>query len=335
MKRILPLLVGTMLSTHAWALDQCVITPADQQVRVCIYNPHQRYVVNGVIGFPVNLTFAATETIKRTEFAYTGNDEKGNPVGTWHGPEKMTEKATQDQPVPATRFHNNLPIWPFYKGHSALLVVTTTADGSERAYQFDLTARKPSDSCDKTPTDPGCADDATTTSALTFTYPTDEAAAKAKADADKKAASVAAWQARQVAQKEQTAVDRLKQDVFYGGSRNWHYQAKGEDKWRNLAPSQVSDNGWLTVFEWPQNVQIPTITILDPVTNEERLANYSQQDHALIVPTTAEWFRLRIGKDAVMDVHNLDWHPNRPNPETGTSSKDVVREVVFKDGKPQ
>ena len=55
-------------------------------------------------------------------------------------------------------------------------------------------------------------------------------------------------------------------------------------KWHDLAPSKVSDNGWLTAFEWPQNVQIPTITILDPVTHEERLANYSQQGHLIMRP---------------------------------------------------
>ena len=36
-----------------------------------------------------------------------------------------------------------------------------------------------------------------------------------------------------------------------------------------------------------------------------------------------------------MDIHNLSWSPNRPNPETGTTSPDVVRVVQYKDGKPQ
>lgn len=334
MRRILFLLAGTMLSTNAWAVDTCNVSPSDKQVRVCVYNPLQRYQVNGVVGFPVNLTFSPDEVIKRSEFAFTGLDEKGNPVQTWTGPDKKVEKKDGDTPPQGNRFHSNLPIWALFRGHSALFVVTTRPDGSERAYLFDLIARPPAD-CDKTPDGAGCEGDTVTTTALNFTYPMDEAAAKAKAAAEKKAAAAVAWAEQQKTQKEQTAVARLKQDVFYGGARNWSYQAKGDQKWHDLAPSKVSDNGWLTAFEWPQNVQIPTITILDPVTHEERLANYSQQGHMIVVPTTAEWFRLRIGKDAVMDIHNLAWSPNRPNPETGTTSPDVVRTVNMADGKPQ
>jgi type IV secretory pathway VirB9-like protein len=336
MRRIFLLLAGTVLTHPALALDQCTPSPADKQVRICVYNPTQRYLVNGVVGFPVNLSFGPGETIKRTEFAYTGVDKDGAPVQTWRGPEQKPEKNAEGQAVAVNRFHNNLPAWALYRGHSALFVVTTLPgpDSAERTYLFDLVARTAAD-CEKDKTGAGCSDDATTTTALTFTYPLDEAAAKAKAEADKKAAAAVAWQARQKTEKEETAVARLKQDVVYGGERNWKYQAKGEEKWRELAPSKVSDNGWLTVFEWPQNVQIPAITIIDPVTKEERLANYSQQGHMLIATTTSEWWRLRIGKDAVMDLHNLAWHPERPNPETGTTSPDAVRVVLYKDGKPQ
>jgi hypothetical protein len=31
-----------------------------------------------------------------------------------------------------------------------------------------------------------------------------------------------------------------------------------------------------------------------------------------------------------MDVHNLAWSPNRPDPKTGTTSPDVIREVIYK-----
>src|SRR4051794_41297468 len=81
-----PLLVGTMLSTHAMALDACVPTIDDQAVRACVYTPTQRYVVNGIVGFPVDLNFGPNEHIKRIEPAYTGVDKTGNPTQTWHGP---------------------------------------------------------------------------------------------------------------------------------------------------------------------------------------------------------------------------------------------------------
>ena len=108
MRRVLFLLAGTMLSTQAWALDQCTPSPSDKQVRVCVYNPLQRYAVNDVVGFTVNLAFSPDETIKRIEFAYTGRDEKGNPVQTWTGPgEKKVwrqgerrRSAGPGQPVP-------------------------------------------------------------------------------------------------------------------------------------------------------------------------------------------------------------------------------------------
>jgi len=59
----------------------------------------------------------------------------------------------------------------------------------------------------------------------------------------------------------------------------------------------------------------------------------SQQGHMQIVNTTAEWFRLRLGREAVMDIHNLKWSPNRPDPATGTTSPDVIRTVTYRDQK--
>jgi hypothetical protein len=55
----------------------------------------------------------------------------------------------------------------------------------------------------------------------------------------------------------------------------------------------------------------------------------------VIIPTTAQRLRLRIGNDAVADVINLHWSAERPNPDTGTTSPEVVRTVVMSDGKPQ
>ena len=62
---------------------------------------------------------------------------------------------------------------------------------------FDLTARVPADDCEKDKAAAGCPDDAVTTAGINFTYPLDEAAAKAKAAADKKAAAIVAWQEQQ------------------------------------------------------------------------------------------------------------------------------------------
>lgn len=322
MKRALALLVGTFLSTHAYAIDQCTPSPDDPQVRICDYDPMQRYVINGLVDFPVNLKFADDERIKRVEYAYTGVDEKGNPTATWRGP-----GGPKDKEEVKDRYTNNLPIWPYHAGRSALIVVTQRPGGSERTYLFDLNAREAATNC-LTSSAPGCPADVTTTLGIEFKYPEDVAAAAAKAAADKKAAAIAAWRARQAKVKEEEAVARLKVDVFYG-NQNYNYQAKADPKFKFLAPSRVSDNGWLTEMTWPANVQIPAITILDPATGQEQIASVSQQGSMEVINGTAQWFRLRLGQ-AVMDIHNLAWNANRPDPGTGTTSPDVVRQVIYR-----
>jgi type IV secretory pathway VirB9-like protein len=232
----------------------------------------------------------------------------------------------------ADKFQNNLPIWPFQEGRSALLVVTSMPDGNERPYLFDLTARKAASDCDAAVGGPGCPNDAETTATLAFVYPADAAAAASQAAADKKKAAIAASQAREAKVKEDEAVARLRTDVFYG-PRNFAYRAKADPKFKTLAPSEVSDNGWLTEMQWPANVQMPTITILDPASGEERIAPVSQQGQMQVISTTAERFRLRLGPKAVMDIHNLAWKAERADPHTGTTSPDVVRQVIYQDAK--
>ncbi len=229
------------------------------------------------------------------------------------GAARKVKKADDVTPIATDRFKTNLPIWPFQEGHSALLVVTQTPDGAERLYQFDLTARKAGD-CTTSEAEPGCPEDARTTAALSFTYPVEKAAEVVKISAEKKQAAFMAWKSEQAAKKEAEAISRLKQDIFYG-QRNWNYQAKADVKYKFLAPSEVSDNGWLTEFQWPENVQQPTITIVDPVTGDERSVFPQAQGRMQIVNTTAEWFRLRLGKEAVMDIHNRAWSANRPDPQ--------------------
>jgi type IV secretory pathway VirB9-like protein len=327
-KFLLPLLVGTTLSGNALALDSCKVSPDDAQARICVYTPNQRYVAVGAVGFPVNLVFGGTEHIKRYDFAYTGTTEKGDPVETWRGP-GVKKKDDQQQAVEKDRFISNLPITPYSEGTSSLVVVTTMPDGAERPYHFVLVARK-AGNCAEDQALPGCLADTVSTSQLTFDYPADKAVEAARIAAEKKAMAVAAWQQRQVANKQQTAVDRLKADVFYG-PRNKDYTVKAETKFKYLAPSEVSDNGWLTEFQWPGNIQPPTITIIDPATGEQRPADALKQGPMYVVNTTAPRFRLHSGRDAVMDIINNRWSPTRPDPGTGTTSPDVVRTVIHEE----
>lgn len=308
------LLIGTLLSTQAHALDRCIPSAEDPQVRVCEYSPLQRYAVSGIVGFPVNLQVSPDERIKRFELAYTGQAKDGTPAPTWRGPAPKGDGA-----LPAERFQNNLPLWPFQAGHSGLVLITALPDHTERSYQFDLVAAPA-----------GTEEDRLTTAALVFKYSTDADIAAKKAATEKKQQAVTAWLERQAKVKEAQGIARLKTDVFYG-VRNWQYQAKAETRYKALSPSEVSDNGWLTEFQWPGNIQAPTISILDPATGDERAAAVTQQGDMFIVNTTAEWWRLRLGHDAVMDVHNLGWNPDRPDPKTGTTSPDVIRTVMYRD----
>lgn len=326
MKRAIALLASTVIATPALALDQCKISDADQTVRICDYSPQQRYVVTGTVGFPVNVQLGADERIKRYELAYTGRDKSGLPTQTWRGP-----KAKDGQSLPEGRYNYNLPIWAFEAGHSGLVVVTARPDGGERSYIFDLIARDPASDCNATPTGAGCSGDSITTSTLLFAYPGDVAEAKKRDTEAKKQAAVAAWQARQASLKEHQAVARLKIDVLYG-PRNFAYRAKADPKFKYLAPVEVSDNGWLTAMRWPGNVQIPAITAIDPASGQERVLVITRENGMEVINGTAEWFRLRLGK-AVMDIHNLNWSAHRPDPKTGTTSPDVIRQIVYRDGK--
>lgn len=308
MKRFL--LIGSLLSSPAYAMDVCTPADDDPQIRICSYSSTQRYAINAPIGFPVNLTFGERERIKRYDFAYSGSAKDGAPTSTWVGP----DRGKADKPMPEGRYLTNLPIWPLQSGHSALVIVTQTEDGGERSYQFDLTATAESNR--------------STTSALRFTYKAEVDATAAKAAAEKRQAQVVAWRQQQAKKSEDEAVARLKTDPLYG-VRNWAYRAKADPKYKALAPTEVSDNGWLTEFQWPGNVQPPTISIMDPATSEERIVVPSQLGDMFIVNTTAAVFRLRLGHDAVMDVQNLRWSPYRPDPKTGTTSPDVVRVVTY------
>ena len=306
----LVLLLYACSASQAFALDTCRVSRADPQMRTCSYAPAQRYRVVGVVGQPVNLTFGAGETIKRIEWGYSGVDEKGNPIPAWRGPK------IGGQAMPGDAFKNNLPVWPLKDGHSQLLVITATEKGEERPYQFDLIARKPLPDCGINPGGAGCPEDRETTSGLAFVYPAEIAAAR-----------VAVRRERQEWRDEALAALRLRTDALYG-QRNWRYMAHGEARYAALAPARISDNGALTEMQWPGNVPRPSIYLWDPKTRQETIApNTVREDGIVVVHTTSEWFRLRLGDKAVLDLHNLGWSPNRPDPGTGTTSPDVLREV--------
>ena len=156
---------------------------------------------------------------------------------------------------------------------------------------------------------------------LIFTYPQ-----QAKQQA------IEAWKARKADADAAKAKARLAVDLFYG-QRNWSYVARPNEVWVASAwpKPEVSDNGQLTAFLFQGNVVEPAIYIVDTPAcgpgGHERLASFANQNGLKVIQTTAQHFRLRIG-DAVMEVCNRNYDPVGQNPGTGTTTPNVVREVV-------
>jgi type IV secretion system protein VirB9 len=299
-KSLLALALCTALTAPALALETPAPGKADPHIRTVAYHAEQSVLVTGIIGRSLTITFSPKETIKLAIF---GDMMTAGGGTAWTGPDpkKMTGHV-----------RNVLPLWPQKVGHSNMQVITTTESGDDRVYQFTLVALPagPVADCDKADCLPP-----EVIEGLTFTYPGDVAKAAAKVAAVKRAR-----------QQKKVAEDRLATDVFYG-PRNWKYEAQGRDK--EIAPTSVSDNGRLTAFEFKGLRETPAIYIVHRVGGEEHeaLAPFTIKDDLVVVQTIAEHFRLRLGR-AVLDVWNRAYNPEGRDPATGTTSPDVIREVV-------
>jgi type IV secretion system protein VirB9 len=273
----------------------------DPHIRTVAYDQMNRTALVGEIGRETTITFGADERIGRVVF--------GQPEAElWLGPDPKD--------VQAQALRNNLPLWPMKVGRTNMQVTTTLPDGSQRIYQFALVAKNP---------DSDGGDDPDVAFGLIFTYPQ-------QVKQEKQQEAAATWKARKADADKAAATGRLAVDVFYG-ERNWSYVARPNKVWvANAWPKpEVSDNGQLTAFLFQGNVAEPAIYIVDTPAcgpgGQERLAPFADQDGLKVVQTTAQHFRLRIG-DAVMEVCNRNFDPVGQNPGTGTTTPNVVREVV-------
>lgn len=296
-----------IVAPPAFALDTPPAGAADTHIRIEPYSQFNITNLIGEIGRQTTITFGKDEQVSRIVF--------GSPDGEiWEGP-------SPDE-IKSSPLKNNLPLWPQKIEPTNMQVTTILQDQSQRVYQFRLTAQKPGDDG---------SDGPDVTFGLIFTYP-EQAKEQARAQA------VAAAKDRQTVREASVAKARLTVDPFYGKVK-WDYIARPNHDWRERGwprPS-VSDNGWLTAFEFKGNVSEPAIYIVDNSDPEdktkclpggsERLAPFTNKDDLKLVQTTARHFRLRLG-DAVMEVCNLRYDPVGQNPRTGTTSPDVIREVV-------
>lgn len=282
----------------AMALNVPLPGNIDPHIRTVPYDQMNRTALVGEIGRETTITFGPDERIGRVVF--------GQPTDAilWEGPDPKEVKELA--------LHNNLPLWPVKLGSTNMQVTTALPDGSQRIYQFALFARTP---------DTDGRDDPDVTFGLIFTYPQVV-----------KQEAIATWRARKAEADKEKAKDRLKVDIFYG-ERNWQYVARPNKVWvANAWPKpEVSDNGQLTAFLFQGNVPEPAIYIVDTPEcgpgGHERLAPFANQGTLQVVQTTAQHFRLRLG-DGVMEVCNKNFDPVGQGPGTGTTSPNVVREVI-------
>ena len=204
----------------------------------------------------------------------------------------------------------------FFKPGAALslqpvVVLTTLPDGKSRRYVFEI----------QTVTAPSMANgSAGVYYSVQFTYPEE----MQKADAAKEAVAVQARLAA-AATAEQARAQYLLQKPTLDPSdarNNWRYVARGD---HSLTPIAVFDNGYSTVFRFPQNERIPAIFVVNP-DGKEATAPYSVSGGYAQVGLTAKKFRLRDG-GTVLDVYNLGYTTMGINPASGTVSADVQRVV--------
>ncbi|AQX27879.1 MULTISPECIES: P-type conjugative transfer protein VirB9 [unclassified Bartonella] len=180
-----------------------------------------------------------------------------------------------------------------------LQIVTTRQDGTKRSYQFELQVREG---------DVSIGND--TYFFVKFRYPEDESLRKKLAEEAK------------VKQNEEESVDDILNMHEHFGPRNWAYVAQGSPI---IEPTSVYDNGKTTTFTFLGNNEIPAIYIVS-LDGQESIVPKSIKGNQVIVHAIAMQFTLRRGNE-VLCIFNKGFIPRGINPETGTTSPSVQREV--------
>jgi type IV secretion system protein VirB9 len=287
MKRVAFILLGLLFSPAAFANQVPNHGELDSRMRYVAYNPGQVVHLSTEIGATLVIGFSEKESVDAVAETDTVH-LSAMPKGNYL----------------------------FFRPTAALtlqpvVVLTTLPDGRRRRYVFEV----------ETVTSPTMANGATGVYySVQFTYPLDIAAEDAvRAAAAEKARQDAAKAAEMA--RTQALLKQPENDPGQLGS-NWRYVARGD---RSLTPLAVFDNGYSTVFRFPENERIPAIFVINP-DGKEATAPYSVSGGYAQVGLTAREFRLRDG-NTVLEVFNLAYDTMGKNPATGTVSPDVQRQV--------
>jgi type IV secretory pathway VirB9-like protein len=294
----------------AFALSEPQPSAKDGHVRTVAYDPMNRTELVIRAGDVTNITFQPMETIDHAIKA---------------------ETAPFDYPMPKqgddAGYSNNLPIIGKKAGGANLVVITRAAppDDKERAYNIYVRVVD--------------ADDPAVTYQLTFTYGAAFQVAKAP---DPNAPRQLSWKEKKAAADAEIAAARLRSDVSYG-PQNVNYKAQG--KYGQISPVTARDNGSLTAFRYPVNMQQPAFyRVLDnrpgvaaacsgqrmdgaDLKAPEEAVNTRVVNDEVIVDHTAPHWRVRSG-EMVIDLYNCGYDPVGTSTGTGTGSPDVVRRIV-------
>ena len=292
MRHLAWLLLGASLAcSPAWAEQDPVPSSADSRMRYLAYDPNQVVHLSTAVGATLVVGFGVKESI--TAVAVTDSkDLKALPKGNF-----LFFKSQEA-----------LPLQP-------VIVLTTNDTGAMRRYVFEVATV---DTRNLGVNAPGVY------YSVQFTYPADELAQQRAAWAARAAQYQAAARARAAQAALHLTHDQLEQRARdpFSGDRNWHYVAQGE---RSLLPLQVFDNGYSTVFQFPGNVRIPSIFVVNP-DGKEATANYAAKGDLVQVDSVARGWRLRDGQ-TVLAIWNQAFNPIGLNPGTGTTSPAVQRVV--------
>lgn len=312
-------LICATTAAHAMQAPVPATIGGDPHVQVARYDPTNPILLVGTLGRAVTLTFSQSEWISaiHLDAGYIDSDSK-KVDAPWEGPDP--EALAKAPP-------NVVPIWAMRTGRSSGQIITRREDGTFRTYQFVLVALPPQpDECSPLTSAPDMTldcDDVRIAYSLSFTYPPEKPKPAdpvvAQAAQAERVAKVHYLQAQQ----KLSAEARLKTDFFYG-ERNWKYVGKGEKADQAaLIPDQVSDNASVTGMRFLGNRKVPAIYIVDPDGTERQVTPTPEQD-VLVIQETARHWRLRAGSQ-VADLYNVGYDSIGANPETGTTSPEVVR----------
>jgi type IV secretion system protein VirB9 len=290
------LLMGAVLSAmlNHWANAEQIPLGGydDSRMRVVPYNSNQVVHLSTVVGGILVISFAPTETVTavaETDSTHLSADPKQNYLFL--------------KPSAA------LPM-------QSLIVLTQLADGSLRRYVFEIQTVNAQTMADNTPG---------VYFSVQFTYPEDEEAAAAAAAAAE-AAKTAQLNAAALKKANQTAataiLDAQRTNPFVG-RRNYNYDARGD---KSLAPTTVWDNGYSTVMQFPGNVRIPSVFVIDP-DGKEATTTPSISGSTVEIGLTSKEFVLRDGS-TVLDIFNRGYNTVGNNPGTGTTSSQVLRVIT-------